>query len=306
MGGRARARSSTRGPTTASSPAPSSTSRSATGSSSALHNDLPLATDLHLHGLNVANEFDGVAPITQDPIEPGETFTYEYVADECRGGDVPPAPHGQMGLPNGMFGTIFVGDVPLPRGRPSAAEEIPADLEVSQEFPMVLNDAGVIGYSLNGKSFPATAPIVANRGDWVVFHYFNEGTQIHPMHLHQFDQIVLAKDGYPLDQPYVVDTLNVAPGERYTGAGQPRRAGHLGLALPHPPPRRAGGRHVRHGHRHHRRVATFSSRVSCSPPAHGRGFGLELVAELAGGRCRPAHGCAPGPCGPASRRRRTR
>jgi FtsP/CotA-like multicopper oxidase with cupredoxin domain len=81
---------------------------------------------------------------------------------------------------------------------------------------MVLNDAGVIGYALNGKSFPATAPVVGQRGDWLLIHYANEGTQIHPMHLHQFDQIVVAKDGYPLDEPYVVDTLNVAPGERYS------------------------------------------------------------------------------------------
>ena len=50
----------------------------------------------------------------------------------------------------------------------------------------------------------------------MLIHYYNEGTQIHPMHLHQFDQIVVAKDGYPLDNPYTVDTLNVAPGERYS------------------------------------------------------------------------------------------
>ena len=81
---------------------------------------------------------------------------------------------------------------------------------------MVLNDSGVIGYSLNGKSFPATQPYTAKVGDWVLVHYFNEGTQIHPMHLHQFDQVVVAKDGYPLDAPYTVDTLNVAPGERYS------------------------------------------------------------------------------------------
>jgi len=36
------------------------------------------------------------------------------------------------------------------------------------------------------------------------------------MHLHQFDQVVVAKDGFALDAPYVVDTLNVAPGERYS------------------------------------------------------------------------------------------
>jgi FtsP/CotA-like multicopper oxidase with cupredoxin domain len=106
--------------------------------------------------------------------------------------------------------------VPLPRGRTIGGDLVPVDVQVSQELPMVLNDAGVIGFSLNGKSFPATAPIAASTGDWILVHYFNEGTQIHPMHLHQFDQIVVAKDGYALDQPYLADTLNVAPGERYS------------------------------------------------------------------------------------------
>ena len=66
---------------------------------------------------------------------------------------------------------------------------------------MMLNDSGMIGFSLNGKSFPATAPIVAKLGDWVEVHYLNEGTQIHPMHLHGMAQLVIAKDGYPLRQP---------------------------------------------------------------------------------------------------------
>ena len=43
-----------------------------------LRNELPIATDLHLHGLNVENRFDGVAPVTQPVIKPGETFTYEW------------------------------------------------------------------------------------------------------------------------------------------------------------------------------------------------------------------------------------
>ncbi len=181
-----------------------------------LHNELPIGTDLHLHGLNVENRFDGVAPITQDLIQPGATFTYEYTADEVAVAMYHPHFHSQVGLPNGLFGTIFVGQVPIPRGRTVGGEPIPADLQIAQELPMVLNDAGVIGYSLNGKSFPATAPIVAGNGQWLLFHYFNEGTQIHPMHLHAFDQIVIAKDGFPLDQPYLADTLNVAPGERYS------------------------------------------------------------------------------------------
>jgi manganese oxidase len=81
---------------------------------------------------------------------------------------------------------------------------------------MVLNDAGVIGLSLNGKSFPATAPVIAKQGDWVEVQYMNEGLQIHPMHLHGMPQLVIAKDGYPVPATYQVDTLDVAPGERYT------------------------------------------------------------------------------------------
>jgi uncharacterized cupredoxin-like copper-binding protein len=181
-----------------------------------LHNDLPMGTDLHVHGINVPNSMDGVAPVTQDLIQPGDSFTYEFTTDEVAVAMYHAHHHAQLTVPNGLLGMIYVGDVPLPAGQTIGGQSIPADLQVSQEVPMVLNDAGVIGYSLNGKSFPATAPIVGQRGDWILVQYANEGTQIHPMHLHQFDQIVVAEDGYPLDQPYVVDTLSVAPGQRFT------------------------------------------------------------------------------------------
>jgi FtsP/CotA-like multicopper oxidase with cupredoxin domain len=89
-------------------------------------------------------------------------------------------------------------------------------MEITHDIPMVLNDAGVIGLSLNGKSFPATQPYVMQEGEWATVTYFNEGLQVHPMHLHGFEQIVYAKDGEPLDHPYAADTILVGPGERYT------------------------------------------------------------------------------------------
>ena len=36
------------------------------------------------------------------------------------------------------------------------------------------------------------------------------------MHLHGLPQLVVSKDGFAVPEPYLVDTLNVAPGERYT------------------------------------------------------------------------------------------
>jgi FtsP/CotA-like multicopper oxidase with cupredoxin domain len=80
---------------------------------------------------------------------------------------------------------------------------------------MVLNDAGSIGLSLNGKSFPATAPVVTPVGKWMEIDYLNEGLQIHPMHLHGVPQLVIAKDGNPV-QPHFEDTITIAPGERWT------------------------------------------------------------------------------------------
>ncbi|HUO46027.1 MAG TPA: multicopper oxidase domain-containing protein [Acidimicrobiia bacterium] len=181
-----------------------------------LTNQLEVATDIHFHGLLVPNSMDGVSPLTQEPIRSGDTFDYDFEILEPAVAMYHAHLHSQEAVPNGMFATIFAGETPIPRGETVSGREIPADLEVAMEIPMVLNDAGVIGLSLNGKSFPATEPYVLETGDWLVAHYFNEGLQIHPMHQHQFPQLVFSKDGIPLDHPYWVDTLNVAPGERYS------------------------------------------------------------------------------------------
>lgn len=188
-------------------------------------NELPVMTDVHWHGLTIPNDQDGVAPLTQDPIMPGETFTYEFETKRPEVAMYHAHLHGDMAVPNGLLGAFIVGDVPLPEGRNIGDVQMPDTIELSQRIPMVLNDAGVIGLSLNGKSWPATEPILANVGDWFAIDYFNEGLQVHPMHLHGFDQIVVAKDGRKLDQPYLVDTLNVAPGERYTVVVNPTLPG---------------------------------------------------------------------------------
>lgn len=183
-----------------------------------IDNQLPMGTDVHWHGIDTPNNMDGVAPLTQPLIKSGEGFVYEFVATKPAIGMYHAHHHGQMQVPNGLFGVFIIGETPLPYGKTVSGVTIPTELELelAADFPMVLNDAGVIGFSLNGKSFPATEPYVFDVGDWFVVHYYNEGLQIHPMHLHQFEQLVFAKDGIPLDQPYWADTVNVAPGERYS------------------------------------------------------------------------------------------
>jgi len=190
-----------------------------------LTNNTPMSTDIHWHGIHTPNDQDGVSPYTQDPIEPGQTYTYEFVAEDPAIGMYHAHLHSQTSVVNGMFAAFMIGENPIPRGETISGVQIPADVEPVFEKPMVLNDAGTIGLSLNGKSFPATEPIVMNKGDWGVIHYYNEGLTAHPMHLHQFPQLVYAKDGIPLDHPYWADTINVAPGERYSVLFQADTAG---------------------------------------------------------------------------------
>ncbi len=181
-----------------------------------LHNETPLGTDIHWHGIHTPNAQDGVSPYTQEVVSTGDSHTYEFVADQPAIGMYHAHLHGQTSVVNGMFASFIVGDNPLPYGKTVSGVTIPADLVPAVEMPMVVNDAGVIGLTLNGKSFPATAPVVVDQGDWVAVNYYNEGLMAHPMHLHAFPQLVYAKDGIPLDEPYFADTINIAPGERYS------------------------------------------------------------------------------------------
>lgn len=170
-----------------------------------LQNDLPESTVLHPHGLIVPNAMDGVPDITQKPIKPGGSFTYDFVTREPMVAMYHSHHDAAKQVTNGLLGAFYVGEMPLPGGTPKPAVDM----------PMVLNDAGTIGYSLNGKSFPATAPIAVKQGEWVKVDYMNEGLQVHPMHLHGMPQLVIAKDGYP-QTPHLEDTVLVAPGERVT------------------------------------------------------------------------------------------
>ena len=179
-------------------------------------NELPESTSLHLHGVRVPNAMDGVDPYTQKPIEPGATFNYEFVADGPAVGMYHSHHNAQVQIPNGMAGAIIIDDWKTLAMKAAGGRTGDADGKAEQEVVMVLNDAGNIGLSLNGKSFPATTPYTLKVGETMIVHYYNEGFMTHPMHMHQPTGLVVARDGNVLESPYFADTISVAPGERWT------------------------------------------------------------------------------------------
>jgi FtsP/CotA-like multicopper oxidase with cupredoxin domain len=168
-----------------------------------LKNELKQSTAIHFHGLELPMDQDGVPFITQPPVKPGASFTYEFTVPNA-GSHMYHSHHNsatQVGL--GLLGAFIV--------EPKDKTHEP---KVDQDVVFILND-GAHGYTFNGKSFPGTQPIVAKLGQKIRIRYMNEGMMIHPMHLHGMHQTVIAKDGWPLSAPWKCDTLNIAPGERY-------------------------------------------------------------------------------------------
>lgn len=181
-----------------------------------LKNSLDQSTSLHLHGVRVPNAMDGVDPYTQEAQKPGETMTYEFTALEPAIGMYHSHHNAQVQVPNGMAGALIIGDWKDIAMNVAGTRLPDADGKVDQEQIMVLNDAGTIGLSLNGKSFPGTDAYTMNINETMLVHYYNEGLMTHPMHLHQPHGLVVAHDGMPLETPFWADTLNVAPGERWS------------------------------------------------------------------------------------------
>jgi FtsP/CotA-like multicopper oxidase with cupredoxin domain len=166
-------------------------------------NNLKETTGVHFHGIAFDNFFmDGVPFVTQLPIPPGESFTYEFVA----------SPAGSM-----MYHSHHNASDQVGRGLLGAFIIDPKEptVKYDREYVWISNDT-LGGFTINGHGFPAVVPVLAAVGETVLIRYMNEGIMMHPWHSHGYTQQVVARDGRPLGTAaFGCDTLGVNPGERY-------------------------------------------------------------------------------------------
>ncbi|WP_245872683.1 multicopper oxidase domain-containing protein [Deinococcus planocerae] len=196
-------------------------------------NSLPESTTIHWHGLIVPNNMDGPADVTQQPIAPGETFTYEFTVRQA--GTYfyhsHKNPDRQQGL--GLYGALLV----KPK---SAAGEPKADLDSTVQlqewlqregytFPaMIMEGALPNFFTINGKAYPETDTIRMKVGQTVRLRFVGSNNNfVHPMHVHGGPFEVVARDGETLKESarYLADTVNVGPGQRYDVIWKAREKG---------------------------------------------------------------------------------
>ena len=202
-----------------------------------LKNELNKATSIHWHGLHVPNNMDGVPPFTQQGIEPGQSFTYEFPASHAGTFMYHSHLNSVEQIDRGLYAPLIIDPA------------IPASAKFDKEFTMLLSawntnnvpempsgdhnmsggstmegqsEAGQMNmnynyFTINGKAFPSNEAWTVKEGDLVRVRIINISNLAHPMHLHGQDFTVVAKDGEPIkqEQQQTMNTLSVDAGETY-------------------------------------------------------------------------------------------
>lgn len=175
-----------------------------------IHNTFPMPTAIHWHGLSVPTAADGVSPLGQKPIQPGQTFTYDFpVTDSDVGTHWWHSHYDDVEQMQGGFYGAFIVD-PRP-GSAQAAQAIKADVE----YDAFVGELGGY-YVISGKSFPETQVLNVKHGQTVHMRLYGVSAMLlHPMHLHGHFFNIVAEDGHMLASPIEKDTVQLAPGETY-------------------------------------------------------------------------------------------
>ncbi len=175
-----------------------------------VRNDLPVATGVHWHGMILANEQDGVPHVTQHPIEPTQTFTYEWTA-VATGTHWYHSHSGGSVIGKGLYGMLEI----VPRE---------GDIESDRDYRVLIGDTD-LGFVFNGKSFPMTKRLAARVGERVRIRLVGTGDLLHTIHLHGSPFELVAQDGIPLPEPVGMDTLTVGPGQTFDIVAVPINTG---------------------------------------------------------------------------------
>jgi FtsP/CotA-like multicopper oxidase with cupredoxin domain len=163
-------------------------------------NHLPVPTSVHWHGLIIPCGMDGVYPVTQEGIPPGDTFVYEFTLTDpgtfMYHSHFDPMTQEGMGLV-GMF-VVHERERDLQR-RPDRdyvllLHEWSIPIGTARPDPNEMADFNAL--TMNGKVAPDTEPLLAELGEriWVRFGNLS-AMDHHPIHLHGYRFKVIGTDG---------------------------------------------------------------------------------------------------------------
>jgi len=186
-------------------------------------NRLPETTTVHWHGLILPNVMDGPARVTQDPIENGGIYRYEFTAVQSGTFFYHSHDHVDRQQALGLYGAMLIEPS---RPEPALVADHEYTIQLQEwlmregiTYPAMPMEGGMPNYfTINGRAYPSTDTIHMKVGETVKVRFIGSNSGfIHPMHIHGGPFEVVARDGETLapGQRFLADTINVGPGQRY-------------------------------------------------------------------------------------------
>lgn len=218
-----------------------------------LKNSLPVPTSIHWHGLEIPYTQDGLPGITQNAIAPNTSYTYDFIAKPSgtRFYHTHGSKHGDEAqqLDMGLSGA-FIIEPKKEQNQQNKNNPTVTNKPYDKEYTLILDEWEILPdgqnaanpsnantmdmnkpsstspphsmnynlYTINGRAFPDTEPIIVKEHDKVLLRFINAGTSTtHPIHIHGHSFKIVATDGNPVPLNAIItkDTINIAPGERY-------------------------------------------------------------------------------------------
>lgn len=218
-----------------------------------LKNTLPEPVSIHWHGVPVPIGMDGIPGVTQNAVQPGQSFTYEFTASVAGTYWYHSHQDSVNQIDRGLYGSFIVepktdtvnrdyvvmldewmstgmGNMDMSNmgamdhskmnmSSPSVAAKADAHSAHGAESTAAAgHDMSIYDLlTINGKSGTSVQNLMVKQGDKVRLRLINAGYKSHVLHLHGHEWKVTATDGQPINnpQPLKDSFLSIAPGERY-------------------------------------------------------------------------------------------
>jgi len=184
-------------------------------------NKLPQPTTIHWHGVRVPNNMDGVPHVTQPPIQPGESFTYEFTPKDAGTFWFHPHIRASEQVERGLFGVLIVDDAkPLPYSQDVTwvLDDwlLGQDGEISPEFN-TRHDLAHDGrwgnkITVNGDE---AASMSVRPGERIRLRLLNVANgRVFSPDFSALNARVIAADGMYASAPFTPSGLEISPGNR--------------------------------------------------------------------------------------------
>lgn len=189
-----------------------------------LKNQLKVPVSLHVHGVVLPNDMDGVPGMTQDAIQPGESFTYTFKANHAGTYWYHSHQDSLNQIGKGLYGSFIVKQK---QDNVSADHTLVLDEWSDPNTVVPANENNTLAinsnmgayniYTVNGRSGDDIEPIVVHQGDHVRLRLIHAGNMTQTLYIHSSAYRVTATDGQDINQPQLLNNglLVIAPGERY-------------------------------------------------------------------------------------------